>query len=183
MDSSTSAPTTDSQSSSQAISQGTAQAINKGQKRPQEDAAAKAEKRQTTQEARRKAREEERIARWQKLLTPEYLAEQDRFMKEVDERVKEQECIERLKTWDNLMTVDRTNFEEQLRSKSSAFYLERCPSQKRSHCRAQFCLPSMLSGQPNIESNYRFNLRDLTNTRTDPRAWWPRKPRCYLLNK
>lgn len=35
-------------------------------------------------------------------------------------------------------------------------------SSKSSHCRAWNCLPRVLSGRPNIESDFRFNLKDLS---------------------
>jgi hypothetical protein len=79
-------------------------------------------------------------------------------MKEYDERCKERAL------WPlaDLIEEDSTKFEEQLDSKSSALYYELCPG-TRKYCQAQFCLPSMLSGRPTIESSFRFNLRDLTN--------------------
>ncbi|KFX96303.1 hypothetical protein O988_05384 [Pseudogymnoascus sp. VKM F-3808] len=62
------------------------------------------------------------------------------------------------------MATDKSDIEQELRSGSSILVLEHTPS-RRSHCRALLCLRHKLTGIINIESDYRFNLKDLTGRR------------------
>ncbi len=62
------------------------------------------------------------------------------------------------------VATDKSDIEQELRSGSSILVLESTPS-RRSHCRALLCLRHKLTGIINIESDYRFNLKDLTGTR------------------
>ncbi|KFY02909.1 hypothetical protein V490_00367 [Pseudogymnoascus sp. VKM F-3557] len=59
------------------------------------------------------------------------------------------------------VATDKSDIEQELRSGSSILVLESTPS-RRSHCRALLCLRHQLTGIINIESDYRFNLKDLT---------------------
>jgi hypothetical protein len=60
--------------------------------------------------------------------------------------------------------VERENIEEKLASGTFVIVLQTVPS-RNSHCRAWNCLPRELSGRPNICSDFRFNLRDLSGRR------------------
>ena len=60
--------------------------------------------------------------------------------------------------------TDKSDIEQWLQSGSSILVLKSTPS-RRSHCRALLCLRHKLTGIINIESDYRFNLKDLTGTR------------------
>jgi hypothetical protein len=62
------------------------------------------------------------------------------------------------------VATDKSDIERELRSGSSILVLESTPS-RRSHCRALLCLRHKLTGIINIESDYRFNLKDLTGRR------------------
>ncbi|KFZ19985.1 hypothetical protein V501_00365 [Pseudogymnoascus sp. VKM F-4519 (FW-2642)] len=62
------------------------------------------------------------------------------------------------------VATDKSDIEQKLRSGSSILVLESTPS-RRSHCRALLCLRQKLTGIINIESDYQFNLKDLTGTR------------------
>ncbi|KFZ00165.1 hypothetical protein V500_01153 [Pseudogymnoascus sp. VKM F-4518 (FW-2643)] len=62
------------------------------------------------------------------------------------------------------VATDKSDIEQELRSGSSILVLESTPS-RRSHCRALLCLRHKLTGIINIESDYRFNLKDLTGRR------------------
>jgi len=63
------------------------------------------------------------------------------------------------------VATDKSDIEQELRSGSSSIQvLESTPS-RRSHCRALFCLRHKLSGAINIESDCRFNPKDLTERR------------------
>jgi hypothetical protein len=63
------------------------------------------------------------------------------------------------------VATDKSDIEQELRSGSSILVLESTPS-RRSHCRALLCLRHKLTGIINIESDYRFNLKDLTGRRS-----------------
>ncbi|KAF3389876.1 hypothetical protein DPV78_011632, partial [Talaromyces pinophilus] len=58
--------------------------------------------------------------------------------------------------------VERENIEEKLASGTFVIVLQTIPN---SHCRAWNCLPRELSSRPNICSDFRFNLRDLSSRR------------------
>lgn len=60
--------------------------------------------------------------------------------------------------------VERENIEEKLASGTFVIVLPTVPS-RNSHCRAWNYLPRELSGRPNICSDFRFNLRDLSTRR------------------
>jgi hypothetical protein len=60
--------------------------------------------------------------------------------------------------------VEREHIEEKLASGTFVIVLQTVPS-RNSHCRAWNCLPRELSGRPNICSDFRFNLRDLSGRR------------------
>ncbi|KFY48589.1 hypothetical protein V495_01207 [Pseudogymnoascus sp. VKM F-4514 (FW-929)] len=72
-------------------------------------------------------------------------------------------CQEDAKPSDPVAT-DKSDVEQELRSGSSILVLESTPS-RRSHCRALLCLRHKLTGIINIETDYRFNLKDLTGRR------------------
>ncbi|KAE9365414.1 hypothetical protein N431DRAFT_496510 [Stipitochalara longipes BDJ] len=63
------------------------------------------------------------------------------------------------------VALDRGDIERELHSGDSVFILESTASWQ-SHCRARFCLPRELRGRPNIESEYRLNLKDIAGKRT-----------------
>jgi hypothetical protein len=62
------------------------------------------------------------------------------------------------------VATDKSDIEQELRSGSSILVLKSIPS-RRSHCRALLCHRHKLTGIINIESDYRFNLKDLTGRR------------------
>lgn len=88
-----------------------------------------------------------------------------------DEEIKEEE---RGKTVDELIEADKKDIENQLQSNSSVLILE-SSSTWRAHCRALFCIPRGLRKRPNIESDFRFNLLDLTGMRTGNVSYYTRK--------
>lgn len=59
---------------------------------------------------------------------------------------------------------DRKHIEKLLASGTFTIVLQAVPSQN-SHCRAWNCPPRKLSGRPNIRSDFRFNLKDLSGRR------------------
>ena len=71
--------------------------------------------------------------------------------------------------------TDKSDIEQELRSESSILVLESTPS-RRSHCRALLCFRQKLSGVINIESDYCFNLKDLTGRRAGDLSHHLRKP-------
>lgn len=77
---------------------------------------------------------------------------------------------------DEIIERDREDIMEQLTSGSSILVLERT-SNWRSYCRAKFCIRQLLTGRPNIECDYRFNLMDRTGQRQSDTAWYPREYR------
>ena len=74
----------------------------------------------------------------------------------------------------DIIELDRQDIMEQLSSGSSILVLE-TTSNWRSYCRANFCVPQILRGRPNIECDYRFNLMDRTGQRSGARAWYSRE--------
>ena len=76
----------------------------------------------------------------------------------------------------DIIELDREDIREQLTSGSSILVLETI-SNWRSHCRANFCIPQLLRGRPNIECDFRFNLMDRTGERRSDSAWYPREYR------
>ncbi|CZR52351.1 uncharacterized protein PAC_02228 [Phialocephala subalpina] len=66
------------------------------------------------------------------------------------------------KTSKDLIEADRKYLEKMLESKTSVLVLERSHTW-RAHCRANFCIPKQLTKRPNIESNFRLKLFNLTN--------------------
>jgi hypothetical protein len=76
----------------------------------------------------------------------------------------------------DIIELDREDIREQLASGSSILVLE-TTSNWRSYCRANFCIPQLLRGRPNIECDYRFNLMDRTGERQSDSAWYPREYR------
>jgi hypothetical protein len=62
------------------------------------------------------------------------------------------------------VATDKSDIKQELWSESSILVLESTPS-RRSHCWALLCLRRKLNGIINIESDYRFNLKDLTGRR------------------
>ena len=82
----------------------------------------------------------------------------------------------------DIIELDRQDIKEQLSSGSSILVLQ-TTSNWRSYCRANFCIPRLLRGRPNIECDYRFNLMDRTGQRRSDMAWYSRKyrpPRSYV---
>jgi hypothetical protein len=82
----------------------------------------------------------------------------------------------------DIIELDRQDIMEQLSSGSSILVLE-TTSNWRSYCRANFCIPRILRGRPNIECDYRFNLMDRTGQRRSDMAWYSREyrpPRSYV---
>jgi len=69
------------------------------------------------------------------------------------------------------VAFDKSDIEKQLRSGSSILVLERTRT-NRSHCRALSCLERELTGIPNIRSDYRLNLIDLTGQRFQPNRYF-----------
>lgn len=57
---------------------------------------------------------------------------------------------------------DKKTIEERLASGTFVIMLQ-AVSSKSSHCRAWDCLQKLLSGTPNIESDFRFDLKDLSS--------------------
>lgn len=57
--------------------------------------------------------------------------------------------------------ADKAHIERMLRSGSFAIVLQ-IVSSISSHCRAWSCLPTKVSGKPNIRSDYRFNVMSLS---------------------
>jgi hypothetical protein len=81
----------------------------------------------------------------------------------------------------DIIELDRQDITEQLSSGSSILVLQ-TTSNWRSYCRANFCIPQILRGRPNIECDYRFNLMDRTGQRRQDMAWYSREyrpPRRY----
>jgi hypothetical protein len=76
----------------------------------------------------------------------------------------------------DIIELDREDIREQLTSGSSILVLE-TTSNWRSYCRANFCIPQLLRGRPNIECDYRFNLMDRTGERRSDSAWYSREYR------
>jgi hypothetical protein len=76
----------------------------------------------------------------------------------------------------DIIELDREDIREQLASGSSILVLE-TTSNWRSYCRANFCIPQLLRGRPNIECDYRFNLMDRTGERRSDSAWYSREYR------
>jgi len=76
----------------------------------------------------------------------------------------------------DIIELDREDIREQLASGSSILVLE-TTSNWRSYCRANFCIPQLLRGRPNVECDYRFNLMDRTGERQSDSAWYPREYR------
>jgi hypothetical protein len=82
----------------------------------------------------------------------------------------------------DIIGLDRQDIKEQLSSGSSILVLQ-TTSNWTSYCRANFCIPKLLRGRPNIECDYRFNLMDRTGQRRSDMAWYPREyrpPRSYV---
>jgi hypothetical protein len=82
----------------------------------------------------------------------------------------------------DIIELDRQDIIEQLSSGSSILVLQ-TTSNWRSYCRANFCIPRILRGRPNIECDYRFNLMDRTGQRRSDMAWYSREyrpPRSYV---
>ncbi|ELR03560.1 hypothetical protein GMDG_06218 [Pseudogymnoascus destructans 20631-21] len=79
------------------------------------------------------------------------------------------------------VATDKSDIEQKLRSGSSILVLESTPS-RRSHCRALLCLRQKLTGIINIESDYRFNLKDLTGTRAGDLTHHLQPNRFYHIN-
>lgn len=80
---------------------------------------------------------------------------------ESHQRMKEELGV---KPFDPVAT-DKVNIEEELRSGSSVLILERTQD-GGGYCRARFCLRQKLIGIISIESDYRFNVKDLTGKRS-----------------
>lgn len=76
----------------------------------------------------------------------------------------------------DIIELDRQDIKEQLSSGSSILVLQ-ATSNWRSYCRANFCIPQLRHGRPNIECDYRFNLMDRTGQRQSDMAWYPREYR------
>ncbi|KAN0120277.1 hypothetical protein V8E51_002485 [Hyaloscypha variabilis] len=81
----------------------------------------------------------------------------------------------------DIIELDREDIREQLASGSSILVLE-TTSNWRSYCRANFCIPQLLRGRPNIECDYRFNLRDRTGERQSDSAWYPQPNRFFHIS-
>ena len=82
----------------------------------------------------------------------------------------------------DIIGLDRQDIKEQLSSGSSILVLQ-TTSNWTSYCRANFCIPKLLRGRPNIECDYRFNLMYRTGQRRSDMAWYPREyrpPRSYV---
>jgi hypothetical protein len=88
-------------------------------------------------------------------------------------QIMKAEIEERMKHYDPVVE-DRTEIEKQLQSGASVLVLE-VPKSTRSQCKARFCLLAELEGSKNIESCFRFNLKDSTGQRTGERNYWKRK--------
>lgn len=80
------------------------------------------------------------------------------------------------------VTTDKSGIEEELQSGSSILVLESTPS-RRSHCRALLCIRHKLTGIINIESDYRFNLKDLTGKRSGDLSHYLRKSHSSGLSE
>jgi hypothetical protein len=81
----------------------------------------------------------------------------------------------------DLVALDRKDIERQPQSGASILVLEFTTSWK-SHCRARFCIPRERWEKPNIESEYRINLKDLTGERSGPISYYRRKLEQLSLN-
>ncbi|RDL38790.1 uncharacterized protein BP5553_03130 [Venustampulla echinocandica] len=81
----------------------------------------------------------------------------------------------------DIIELDREDIMEQLTSGSSILVLE-TTSNWRSYCRANFCIPQLLRGRPNIECDYRFNLIDRTGERRSDRAWYSQPNRFFHIS-
>lgn len=82
----------------------------------------------------------------------------------------------------DLVATDKSDIKQDLRSGSSILVLESTPS-RRSHCRALLCLRQKLTSIINIESDYRFNLKDLTGIRASDLTHHLRKSLKSLIGK
>ncbi|KAH8749426.1 hypothetical protein BGZ57DRAFT_710906, partial [Hyaloscypha finlandica] len=51
----------------------------------------------------------------------------------------------------------------------------------KSHCRARFCIPRERWEKPNVESEYRLNLKNLTGERSGPISYYRRKLEQFTL--
>lgn len=81
----------------------------------------------------------------------------------------------------DIIELDREDIRKQLTSGSSFLVLE-TTSNWRSYCRANFCIPQLLRGRPNIECDYRFNLMDRTGERRSDSAWYSQPNRFFHIS-